>query len=288
MNKKNFMTKMILDTIMLITLTLLFRKDTFGMTFHEVAGLSIIGVFVIHLILNQKWIKAVTSNLFTKKTTVRAKISWIINASLVVCFALIGLSGVLMSKVLFHFNIEGNWKTLHYFCAALSIILVGVHLGMHGALIGHSIGRSCKKMPVKVSGMLIGIISLALVIFGAYNLKTTSFTRWISMPFTASSKAPEGIRYMQNKDASDSGQDADSAKPDQDSASVKNTDQENKTGVSMQHGKMQQSQTPAERIGTAFLTFIQCFSIMFVFAMITCMIDLLFMAKKHKLNHKIS
>ena len=199
MNKRLFLTKTILDTVMLFVLAILFKKNVWGMTFHEIVGLSIIGVFVIHLLLNRRWVGAITAGLFTKKTTIRAKICWLIDAALAVCFILIALFGIFMSKVLFHLNVGGNWKTLHYFCAALSLILVGIHLGMHGAVIGHSIARSMKKIPPKVSGIIMGIISLIIIISGIYNLNNTSFTRWISMPFETHSEEPEGMKYMQNK-----------------------------------------------------------------------------------------
>ena len=348
MNKRLFLTKTILDTVMLFVLAILFKKNVWGMTFHEIVGLSIIGVFVIHLLLNRRWVGAITAGLFTKKTTIRAKICWLIDAALAVCFILIALSGIFMSKVLFHLNVGGNWKTLHYFCAALSLILVGIHLGMHGAVIGHSIARSMKKIPPKVSGIIMGIISLIIIISGIYNLNNTSFTRWISMPFETHSEEPEGMKYMQNKsdttenttknesvdvndgtaknedadvndgtaknedvdvnDGTAKNEDADvndgTAKnedADANDGTAKNEDAdandntamnndaegEHKNMTDMAHGKMQVNQSLGSRIGSTFITFFQFFSIMFLFAVITCVVDLLFIVKGHKLHHKI-
>ena len=300
MNKRLFLTKTILDTVMLFVLAILFKKNVWGMTFHEIVGLSIIGVFVIHLLLNRRWVGAITAGLFTKKTTIRAKICWLIDAALAVCFILIALSGIFMSKVLFHLNVGGNWKTLHYFCAALSLILVGIHLGMHGAVIGHSIARSMKKIPPKVSGIIMGIISLIIIISGIYNLNNTSFTRWISMPFETHSEEPEGMKYMQNKsnttentakiedaDVNDGTAKNEDADANDNTAMNNDAEDGHKNMTDMAHGKMQVNQSLGSRIGSTFITFFQFFSIMFLFAVITCVVDLLFIVKGHKLHHKI-
>lgn len=257
--KNSFKYKMILDLAMVIVLSLLFRKNTLGMAFHEIAGLIILAVFIFHVVLNRKWVAAITSHLFTARATIRAKICWLIDAVLAVCFVLIGLSGILMSKVVFHFNVAGNWKTLHYFCAALALILAGAHLGMHGAVIGHSIARLFKKTSGKTVAVIFGIVSLIIIVFGAYSLTATSFSRWITMPFETQSAAPE--RMPNNfSDEMPSGDNA-----------------------MMAHGggdKMQMQQTPGSMILGSLQTFIQFFSIMYFFAAITCVIDMIFMKRK--------
>ena len=103
--KISFKYKLMLDIAMVIVLSLLFRKNTLGMAFHEIAGLIILAVFIIHVALNRSWVFVITRNLLSSKTTIRAKICWLIDCALVICFVLIGLSGILMSKVVFHFKL---------------------------------------------------------------------------------------------------------------------------------------------------------------------------------------
>ena len=306
--KISFKYKLMLDIAMVIVLSLLFRKNTLGMAFHEIAGLIILAVFIIHVALNRSWVFVITRNLLSSKTTIRAKICWLIDCALVICFVLIGLSGILMSKVVFHFNVAGNWKTLHYFCAALALILAGAHLGMHGAVIGHSIARLFKKIPVKTVTVVFGVVSLVIIAFGAYSLTSTSFSRWITMPFESQSASPErmpinfsehtesekpdataesstdaasgessdAMQSGESSDAMQSGESSDAMRSGESSDAMQSGD-----NAMMAHGdKMQVQRTPGSMILGSLQTFIQFFSIMYFFAAITCVIDMVFMNKK--------
>lgn len=296
------MLKVFLDTGMIVILAMLFRKEALGMAFHEIAGLCVLGVFVIHVLLNHRWVIAVTCRLFSKKSTIRAKICWLIDAALAICFFLIGLSGILMSKVVFHFNVQGNWKTMHYFCAALALTLTGIHLGMHGAVIGHTLARKLKKIPAKVSAAVFVIISLVIVTFGAYSLKSSSYSRWITMPFSSqqssgahdsmksngdsdsmkNSSTPDGMKYMQNKD---SGDQTDGSKTQTDDSSTADSQGNSKEQPSAEgmpensgndsHGRMQVNRSAGTMFLGAVQTFAQFFSIMYLFAVITILIDMI-------------
>lgn len=46
--------KMILDIIMLLITLTLFSKQFFGMMYHEVAGLVLIGAIIVHIVVNIK------------------------------------------------------------------------------------------------------------------------------------------------------------------------------------------------------------------------------------------
>ena len=184
-NKKMYL-KLLLDLVMLIVLVLLFRKDNFGLAFHEIAGLSLLCAFAVHIILNWRWVKQVTCRFFTENINIRTRIKYLINFGLLVCFIIIGISGILMSHVLFHFSIAGNWKTLHYFCSALAIILLGIHLGLHLTMIGGII-----KSHIHINSVLrktiLCCLACAVVVIGIYSIPATSFSRYLTMPFQTES-----------------------------------------------------------------------------------------------------
>lgn len=182
-----------MDCIMLIVLTLLFWKDNFGMEFHEIAGLLLLGVFLLHIIFNWRWVKQVTIRFLSKNITLRTRIGWLMNAGLFVCFILIGISGVFMSRVLFHFNIDGNWKTIHYFCSAIAIILVGIHLGLHLTMIGHMFYNPLRQH-ILAKKVVLGCFAAVMIVVGLYAIPTTSFIRWLTMPFAIENDAAHGER----------------------------------------------------------------------------------------------
>lgn len=195
MKNKKLWLKLLLDLVMLVVLVLLLRKDNFGIKFHEIAGLSLLGVILLHIILNWRWVIKVTSCLFSKNINIRTKIGYLVNLGLLVCFIIIGISGIFISHVLFQFSVDGNWKTPHYFCTALAIILVGIHLGLHLNMIKNTIGKH-----IHINRILVKTITCcfacAVIVIGLYSIPTTSFSRWIVMPF-------QTVSRTENKERSD-------------------------------------------------------------------------------------
>ena len=257
MSKK--MVKGLLDLVLVVLLVLLYNKNVISMAFHEVGGLILCGLFLIHKGLNLSWIKAVGKKLFTPGVSGRSKAMMYLDIALLVCFVLIAASGLAISKVVMNggegermaFSQEqesgltagsaaltadetaqavwetvqagdspedvqtgaasggaqdldsagnarsggpdarggsGAWKTIHYFCSALALILVGVHVGLHGAFIQARLSAIGIKRVARWAAALLAVAAVGL---GAYGLTQTSFTRWISMPFASAGSQPQ-------------------------------------------------------------------------------------------------
>jgi hypothetical protein len=182
--------KYLLDAVMLLLLVLMYDKMAVSMAFHEIGGLFLIGLCVIHLLFNGKWIAAVTQRLFSNKTPAKIRLGYCVDALLLVAFTLVGISGVLISKELFSFQGGSAWKTIHYSASAFAILLMGVHLGLHWNMIRAKLMK--KNAVIKRGARVAGIGALCLVLaFGVYSMAATSFARWLSMPFqTASGELP--------------------------------------------------------------------------------------------------
>ncbi|MDR1699583.1 MAG: DUF4405 domain-containing protein, partial [Lachnoclostridium sp.] len=119
--KKN-MIKMVLDIVMLGILALLFNSHVAAMAFHEIAGLSLCGLFVIHCLLNIKWIISVSKRFFSKSLAIKVRIGYIVNLLLLVTFTFALISGINTSQVLFPSLAQGGiWRGIHHFCGAISI-----------------------------------------------------------------------------------------------------------------------------------------------------------------------
>lgn len=187
----NLMVKIILDIIMLLLLLMLYQKRTISMSFHEVAGLVLFGLFVVHNVLNWRWIVAITKKLFQKSTSAKLRCSWIVNFLLLISMSGIILTGLMIAKTLpFRLSPWGNARAWHYFFAAVSIVLMGIHLGLHWPLI-KGLASKITFVPKKL-GVSVGVIFLvAAVAWGGFSFVTGSFARWISGPFMASS-FPQG------------------------------------------------------------------------------------------------
>lgn len=190
--KKNTI-KIILDVLLLLAVGLFYSKNTISMKFHEVGGLVLCGVFLIHISLNIPWLKAVPRRLLDKNLPAKTKIGFAINLLLVICFAVIALSGVMISKTILT-GISGQspyWKVAHYFCAALTVFLLGIHIGLHVPFL-KGMAKKFVRLPQRVGAGLLAVFLLAAVVFGSYNLATTGVSRWLSMPFQTSSMPSGG------------------------------------------------------------------------------------------------
>jgi len=156
------------------------------MSFHEIGGLCVFCMFLIHNILNFNWIKNVTKRLFGKETPSKLKFQWIVNALLFLSFLTIIITGLMIAKTLpFRINGFASAKQIHYFAAALSIILMGIHLGLHWSLFSALI-KKISFVPQKIVSIFLCVLLIASVVWGGYSMATGSFFRWISAPFTTS------------------------------------------------------------------------------------------------------
>jgi len=171
--------KLTLDAIMLVLLVLMYRKQVISLQFHEIGGLALIGLFVIHNLVNGRWIAATTKKLFCKSTPAMVRARYIVDALLLVAFLTVGITGVLINKTLFSIHVAGNAKTLHYFSAALAVVLMGVHLGLHADYIFSKVFRRGAN---KVAKAALCVVLAAMVALGGYSLVTTQFVSFLTAP----------------------------------------------------------------------------------------------------------
>ncbi len=177
--------KLCLDAVMLVLMLLMYSKNIISLAFHEIGGIALFVLFLLHLVWNGRWIAASTSRFFSKGTSGTVRALYVVDALLLVDFLFVLLGGVFISKVVFSFSVPGSWKSIHYFASALAVVLMGVHIGFHFSYI-----RFTLKKALPFLGRIarpIGVVLLCVVLgFGVYSISTTSFVHWLSMPFTSS------------------------------------------------------------------------------------------------------
>ena len=284
--KKKSLFKFVLDFGMILVLVLMYNKRSINMTFHELGGLILIGVMLIHVAMNYRWVIGITKKLFSRALPVKTRIGYAINALLLITFLLIGMSGIFISKTLFHLNVGGGqWKTIHYTASAIALILIGIHLGLHRQFLGTILGKLL-PVPQKMRQMLGIILSVVIIGFGCYSMVTTSFSRWMLLPFTAAQ-----MEGGPNKEFGDNDHNS-QINATQENGKDLTQKNENKTDfpdgkVRPDHGTMKnESGFPREEqtsgLALVFLTIAQFFSITYVFAVFTALLDILMTKRKRK------
>lgn len=188
--KKN-LQRLVLDVFMLLAIALFFKKNVLTLSYHEIAGLAIILLFVLHLIINRKWIVTVTKKFFDKSVKTRTKVGYVVDFLLLVCFIIILVTGIMISKIVFHFEAPNSAKLLHFMCSALVLILMGVHLGLHWPFFKNYLKKWFSFLG-KAKNVIGVIILIAVVGFGGYSLYNSSVLRWLSLPFQAGTALGQG------------------------------------------------------------------------------------------------
>ena len=186
MKKNTF--KIIFDVVLALGTVLLYKKNVLGLGFHELAGIAICVLFIVHHLINRKWIAAVTKNLFSKTTPVKTRIEYIVDVLLCLAFLGVLITGIGISKTyLSALAFLGNkGKIWHFFFSGCALILTGIHVGLHWKWIsGTVLGKNKDNVPKPVHIICI-VIFVAMMAGGCYALCTSSMKRWISAPFTSS------------------------------------------------------------------------------------------------------
>lgn len=194
MNKKNII-KYILDIFLSLGFVLLFDKMALGMKLHEIIGLVIGGAVLIHLALNYKWIIGISKKIFSKELNNKLRISYILNIMLFICFTLIIISGVLISKTIIT-NISSQnriWKVIHIGVPNITLCLIGIHIGLHWNWIMNMSKKLFKlNLPEKFSRVISMFLVIVILIFGCYNIYSKRFIQKSVMLFTASQNVNNG------------------------------------------------------------------------------------------------
>ena len=149
------------DILMTAALPVLMCYSIVGETAHEVIGLAMFGLFILHHILNFGWIKS----LFKGKYYLRRSVNTAVNALVFLCMVGLMYSGIVISKHVFTFvNIGGAMpaRTIHMLCAYWGLVLMSVHLGMH-------VSQMAMRMRLK-NKMLIWSLRIIFCIIGAVGI----------------------------------------------------------------------------------------------------------------------
>lgn len=176
---KNYI-KLTLDFILAVVFALLFNVRVFGgLSFHEIAGLGIGLGFLIHILLNSRWVKKVTLRLFDPKLPKRTRFGYLLNIILLITMTLSIVSGLMISKVLFPGLGTGDirwFRPLHEIASYLSLVIVGIHVGLHGQWILNLLKKVFKVRSSRPISVLIKIVLAIVFLFGGLDILSAQIT----------------------------------------------------------------------------------------------------------------
>ena len=123
--------RMAVDAAMTALLPCLMAYSLIGETFHEIAGVVMLGLFIAHHILNRAWCKG----LFRGRYSPYRAFTTALNVLLCAVMLCLPLSGIMMSKHLFKFlptdGLSATARTVHLLASYWGFALMSLHVGLH-------------------------------------------------------------------------------------------------------------------------------------------------------------
>ncbi len=153
--------KIIVDILMFIFMILEFSRGYFNTLYHEIFGVVLLFLMLIHLYLNRNYFK----NIFKGRYSIERVVMLVINLLLVVTFVFSITFGILSSEDLFSvFNLRNmNIVKFHKIFSYLSLIIVGLHLGIN-------LNTLLVKLKSKIkNNMALDIVGILIVLYGGYS-----------------------------------------------------------------------------------------------------------------------
>ncbi|HWR07552.1 DUF4405 domain-containing protein [Sporomusa sp.] len=167
--------KLAIDLIMTVLILVAMASRLTGTTIHELLGITLFIVFIIHNILNWGWYKALLKG---KYNTLRF-FHTVINLLLLATMLALLISGVMLSRTVFVFmDLNGGLfaRKLHMLFTYWGFILMSVHLGMHWGMIMDAVRKMAKITSANRNRTLaLQTMAVLLATYGVY----ASFSREI-------------------------------------------------------------------------------------------------------------
>ena len=164
------MKKIVVDILLFILMLTEYSKVYLSSEIHEIIGICLIILVILHLILNRKYLKSIPKGKYTYKR----RFMLIINILFIVTFSLTSITGILSSQKILTFMNIGNLTTiyLHKIFAYASIIVLGMHLGVN---LTKFFNKFQNKL-IYVIIIILGIYSMIAVDFWSHLIGNSGFS----------------------------------------------------------------------------------------------------------------
>lgn len=165
--KRKQIVKIAVDIAMTAVLLFLMTYELIGQVFHELLGIIMFVLFILHHILNSRWTKNLVKGKYTALRTLQTVLV------VLVLFWVAGsiFSGVMLSRHIFSFLPFGNGllfaRNLHMLSAYWGFVFMSLHLGFHWNMMMGMVKRLTKNSSA-MWAWVFRIIALIIAGYGVY------------------------------------------------------------------------------------------------------------------------
>lgn len=136
--------QMLVDIVMFCLFLLLMGYHITGNFIHEILGVFVFALFILHHILNRRWYQALPKG----KYSLQRKISTVVDFLLLLAMFGMMVSAILISSRVFAFlNLPTTTfgRNLHLASTAWGFVLMAIHLGLHLRIFFDKLQRKVKE-----------------------------------------------------------------------------------------------------------------------------------------------
>lgn len=152
------MKKIAVDILLFILMLLEYSRVYLPSEIHEIIGICLIILVIMHLALNKKYFKAISKGKYSFKRSFMLAV----NVLFIITFSATCITGILSSQDILTVMNIGNLTTiyLHKIFAYASVIVLGMHLGINLTKLFNKFNK---------------ILYVIIIILGAYSLIAVDF-----------------------------------------------------------------------------------------------------------------
>ena len=174
MNSKN-KRMLILGAVLGILYLLMFRYQLISAQFHEIGGLALFALVIMHIILNRKRLRSFVENFENKP--LKARVQIVVDVIFGMAFLTIIGSGIAMANTLpFGFGTHsGVIKEAHTVASFVGLMAMGVHLGLNWSWVTNKLKQLVPMSRNARRGFAYTALALTLV-FGVIAASQVSLT----------------------------------------------------------------------------------------------------------------
>ena len=162
--------RMAVNVCMTAVLLCLMPYSRMGEANHEILGVAMFALFVVHHILNRKWIAAIARGRYGAFRIAQTTLVALLTCSVVASVA----SGIIVSNHLFlpltagiDYGIYELAKSVHMVSAHANYVLMSLHLGLHWGSVVAAVRRG-KEGGSPVAKWVPWVLAIAIAAYGIY------------------------------------------------------------------------------------------------------------------------
>ena len=164
--KGNMLIRMVIDLTMTILMLVAMAYQITGNTIHELVGVVLLILFVVHNILNRRWYKKILKG----KYNVRRILSIAVNLLFLVSMVVVIISSVPISSDIFpYIPVENDMilRQIHVQTSYWGFIFMAVHIGMSWATIINSVRKMTGITGTsRIRTIAFRVIAVLIVVYG--------------------------------------------------------------------------------------------------------------------------